>query len=359
MDQRLNGGALDELEVIIPNLNWRYSGGTAVNRTIAPLIARHCRAAWLGPHRPEGIRRLTLRGLAQLRFRHPDNHAVCLWHARRNVEMAVGLFLKLLGYRFGLIFNSAAQRRHSGLTRFLIARMDAVIATSEASSSYLQRPATVIHHGIDTDAYCPPADRLAAFAESGLPGKFGIGAFGRLRPQKGTDVFIDALCRLLPKYSDFTAVLIGRTTIEHWAWVENLKRRAAAAGVAERIRFFGELPIAEVPGWYQRIAIYVFASREEGFGLTLLEAMAAGNALVAARSGAAATVVADGETGVLVPVGDVDALVAALEPLMRDPERAAEMGRRARAHVVAHFSSEREVARIIAVYRQVWQALEK
>ena len=43
MDQRLNGRALDELEVIIPNLNWRYSGGTAVNRTIAPLIAKRWR----------------------------------------------------------------------------------------------------------------------------------------------------------------------------------------------------------------------------------------------------------------------------------------------------------------------------
>ena len=120
MDQRLNGRALDELEVIIPNLNWRYSGGTAVNRTIAPLIARCCRAAWLGPHRPEGIRRLTLRDLARLRFRHPDNHAVCIWHARRNVEMVVGLFLKLLGYRFGLIFNSAAQRRQFIAPRILV-----------------------------------------------------------------------------------------------------------------------------------------------------------------------------------------------------------------------------------------------
>jgi mannosyltransferase len=69
-------------------------------------------------------------------------------------------------------------------------------------------------------------------------------------------------------------------------------------------------------------------------------------------------VVIDGDTGVLVPAGDVDALVTALEPLMRDPERIAEMGCRARAHVVANFSSESEADRIISLYRQVWQALE-
>ena len=71
------------------------------------------------------------------------------------------------------------------------------------------------------------------------------------------------------------------------------------------MRFLGELPIDEVPRWYQRISIYAFTSRNEGFGLTLLEAMAAGVALVASRAGGAERVVTDGETGVLVPAGDV------------------------------------------------------
>ena len=64
MSLKFDDEALDALEVIIPNLNWRYSGGTAVNRTIAPLIARRWRAAWLGPDRPEGIAGLTLSDLA-------------------------------------------------------------------------------------------------------------------------------------------------------------------------------------------------------------------------------------------------------------------------------------------------------
>jgi mannosyltransferase len=61
---------------------------------------------------------------------------------------------------------------------------------------------------------------------------------------------------------------------------------------------------------------------------------------------------------VLVPTADVDALVAALEPLMRDPERVAAMGHRARTHVVENFSSESEADRIVAVYRQVWATAE-
>jgi mannosyltransferase len=359
MDRELDDKALDELEVVIPNLNWRYSGGTAVNRTIAPLIAKRWRAAWFGPDRPQGIARLGLPELLQLRLRHPRGRPVRIWHARRNVEMVFGLVLKALGFRLALIFNSAAQRRHSRFTDLLIAQMDAVIATSEAAAGYVRRPATVIHHGIDTHAYLPPADRLADFAATGLPGRYGVGSFGRVRRQKGTDLFVEAMCRLLPKYPDFTAVVIGRVTVDNQPFLEGLKQRVANAGLEERVRFLGELPVEEVPRWYQRISIYVFASRVEGFGLTMLEAMAAGDAVVAARAGAAEMVISDGDTGVLTPAGDVEALTAALEPLMRDPERVAEMGRRARDRIIANFSRDREVDQISAVYRQVWDARER
>jgi mannosyltransferase len=345
----------DAIEVIVPNLNWRYSGVTATNRAIAPLLARHARVGWFGPHRPQGVRRLRIRDLLALR-RAPRRHSVRIWHARRNIEMIAGVILKALGWPLGLVFTSAGQRRHTWITRFLIARMDAVIATSEAAASYLKRPATIIHHGVDADLYRPPADRLAAFAAARLPGRYGIGAFGRVRHQKGTDVFVEAMCRLLPKFPDFTAVVIGRITADNQNFADKLKARVAEAGLSERVRFLGELPIAEVPLWYQRITIYAFTSRVEGFGLTLLEATASGAALVAARAGAAATVVADGDTGVLVPPGDVDALVAALEPLMRDPAHAAEMGRRARVRAVAEFSIAVEAERIVAVYGEVWGA---
>ena len=126
--------------------------------------------------------------------------------------------------------------------------------------------------------------------------------------------------------------------------------------MTERIRFLGELPVEEVPRWYQRISIYVFASRVEGFGLTMLEAMAAGDAVVAARAGAAEMVITDGDDGVLAPVGDADALAAALEPLMRDPERIEAMGA-ARAGKSRQRIQPRPGGRqISAVYQKVWAA---
>ena len=337
----------DDLQVIVPNLHRRYSGVTATNRTVAPKLAKLVRAAWFGSWRPQGIAGMGVGDLLKLwRRRSP-----LVWHARRNDEMIVGVLLRALGWPLKLVFTSAAQRHHTWLTRWLIRRMDAIIATSELSASYLKREATVITHGVDTGVYSPPADRAAAFAESGLPGRYAIGCFGRIRAQKGSDVFVDAMCRLLPRYPDFSAVMVGAITAEQTPFANELERRIEAAGLTSRILITGELEIEQVQRWYQRLIIYAFTSRNEGFGLTLIEAMAAGAALVAARAGAAELVVEEGVTGALVPTGDVDALVAALEPLMWDPAAAAAMGARARARVIEKFSLDAEAAAIAGVYR--------
>src|SRR6266700_1307543 len=345
----IENNSADNLQLIVPNLHRRYSGVTATNRMVAPKLAKMFRAAWLGPDAPEGIARMRILDLVKLwRSRTP-----LIWHARRNNEMIAGVLLRSLGWPLKLVFTSAAQRHHSWITRWLIRRMDAIIATNDISASFLKREAIVIPHGVDTRRYVPPADRAAAFAEAGLPGRYAIGCFGRVRGQKGSDVFVDAMCRLLPRYPDFAAVLVGAVTAEHESFANDLKKRIEAAGLQSRIVITGELPIEEVQRWYQRLTIYAFTSRNEGFGLTLIEAMSAAAALVASRAGAAELVVEDGVTGVLTPPGDVDALVAALEPLLRDPAAAAAMGARGRQRVVAHFSLDAEAAGIAKIYRSL------
>jgi mannosyltransferase len=336
-----------QLQLIVPNLHRRYSGVTATNRMVAPKLAKLFRAAWLGSDAPDGIARMDAADLLKCWRRSEP----LIWHARRNDEMIIGVLLTWLGWPLKLVFTSAAQRHHSWLTRWLIRRMDAIIATSDLSASYLKREATVIPHGVDTDRYAPSADRAAAFAEAGLPGRYAIGCFGRVRAQKGTDVFVDAMCRLLPRYPDFTAVIVGAITIDQTSFANDLKKRVEKAGLSSRIVMTGELPIEELPRWYRRLTIYAFTSRNEGFGLTLLEAMSSGAALAASRAGAAELVVEDDVTGVLTPPGDVDALVTALEPLLRDPASAAAMGERARASVIAEFSLDAEANNIAEVYR--------
>jgi mannosyltransferase len=346
-DVPIENNSADNLQLIVPNLHRRYSGVTATNRMVAPKLAKLFRVAWLGPDAPDGIARLGIADLAKLWLRRTP----LIWHARRNNEMIAGVLLRSLGWPLKLVFTSAAQRHHTWITRWLINRMDAIIATNDISASFLKRQATVISHGVDTARYAPPSNRAAAFAEAGLPGRYAIGCFGRVRAQKGSDVFVDAMCRLLPRYTDFSAVMVGAITTEHLAFANDLRKRIEAAGLQSRIVITGELPIEDVQRWYQRLTIYAFTSRNEGFGLTLIEAMSVGAALVASRAGAAELVVEDGVTGVLTPPGDVDALVAALEPLMRDPASAADMGERGRARVLAKFSLDAEANEIAEVYR--------
>jgi len=271
----------DNLQLIVPNLHRRYSGVTATNRMVAPKLAKMFRAAWLGPDAPDGIARMGVADLAKLwRRRNP-----LIWHARRNNEMITGVLLRSLGWPLKLVFTSAAQRHHTWITRWLIRRMDAIIATNDISASFLKREATVIPHGVDTDTYAPPADRAAAFAEAKLPGRYAIGCFGRVRAQKGSDVFVDAMCRLLPRYPDFSAVMVGAITPEQSGFANDLKKRIEAASLQSRIVITGELEIEEVQRWYRRLTVYAFTSRNEGFGLTLIEAMSVGAALVAVARG--------------------------------------------------------------------------
>src|ERR1700686_3743921 len=238
----------DDLQLIVPNLHRRYSGVTATNRMVAPKLAKLFNAAWLGPDAPEGIARMGFSDLAKLwRGSTP-----LIWHARRNNEMIVGVALRALGWPLKLVFTSAAQRHHTWITRWLIRRMDAIIATNDISASFLQREATIHPHGVDTNTYAPPADRAAAFVDAKLPGRYAIGCFGRVRAQKGTDVFVDAMCRLLPRYPDFTAVMVGAITPEQSGFANDVRRRIEAAGLGSRIVVSGELPIEEVRRWYRR-----------------------------------------------------------------------------------------------------------
>src|SRR3954466_1210140 len=247
-----NGGDVanfpGDLEVIVPNLHRRYSGVTATNRMVAPRLAKLYRAAWFGSDAPEGIARLGGADLLKLWRRK----APVIWHARRNDEMIAGVLLRAMGWPLKLVFTSAAQRHHSWITRWLIRRMDAVIATSKISAAFLKREATVVMHGVDTGRYAPPADRATAFAQSGLPGRYAIGCFGRVRAQKGSDVFVEAMCRLLPRYPDFTAVMVGAIVPEQQGFANELKKRIEAAGLQARIVITGELAIGEVQRWYQR-----------------------------------------------------------------------------------------------------------
>ena len=342
-----------DVEVIAPHFKRRLSGVTS---TVVQLVPEQARSGigivTLGPGLPADMPRMAWWQVPAL-WRRPARRRWRIWHARRNVEMIAGIVLRdLLRMPLKLLFTSAAQRRHKPFTKWLIRRMDGVVATSLRSGSYLDVPHVVNMHGIDLDRFRPGRGPDDQFAVTGLPGARAIGCFGRVREQKGTDLFVDAMIALLPDFPEWTAVITGRVTPEHKAFADRLQARIDAAGLAGRIRFLGE--VEDIRPWYRRVSLYVAPSRNEGFGLTPLEAMASGTAVVASDAGAYAEMIADGRTGAVVPAGDGDALRAAIRPYLAEPAMAQAHGEAALLHVRAHFALAREAEGLQAVYESLW-----
>ena len=341
-----------EIEVVATNFNWRQSGGTTAVVQLVPEQAKTLKIAALGFDLPERVPRMRWRDVPRL-FRRPANRPFRIYHCRRNNEMMVGLLLRdILRAPLRLIFNSAGQRRHKPLTRWMLRRMDAVIATSDRSGSFLDVPYTVVPHGTDFEHFHPSRDSGDDYAAAGLPGKYAVGCTGRIRYQKGTDLFVDAMVRLLPNYPDWTAIITGRTTSDNLAFERELKSKVAAAGLARRIIFLGD--VDDIPVWYRRFTLFVAPSRQEGFGLTPLEAMASETAIVASDAGSFPSMVRPGANGTIVPAGDGDALAQAIEPYFRSPSLAKEHGRAGLEFVQANFSLAAEARRIRAVYDRLW-----
>ena len=342
---------MSRIEVVAPNLKFRLSGVTSTIIQLVPLQARTIGIATIGPGLPDSLPKLRWWQLPSLLHR-PASGRKRIWHARRNTEMVAGLVLRwVFRAPLHLLFTSAAQRFHQPFTRWLMRRMDGVIATSARSGSYLDVPHEVVMHGIDLDVFHPPRDGDDEWAASGLPGRFAVGCFGRIREQKGTDLFVDAMIELLPRFPDWTAVIAGRVTAENSGFAWALEARIGKAGLADRIVFLGE--VEDIKPWFRRVSLYVAPSRNEGFGLTPLEAMASGTPVVASDAGAYAEMVVAGETGAVVPADDGRALTEAIRPYLADPALAKAQGKAARDHVRQRFRLQQEADRLIAIYRRL------
>lgn len=343
------------VEVIAPNFKRRLSGVTSTIIQLVPVQNRlGQKVSTLGPGLPDTLPKMRWRDLLSL-WTAPPGRKARIWHARRNLEMLPGIVMRdILRMKLKLVFTSASQRRHTGWTKFLISRMDAVIATSAKTASYLEVPSTVVMHGIDPARFSPPAGKPAAKAALGLdPARNYAGCFGRVRHQKGTDLFVETMIRLLPQRPDWSAIIAGRATAQHVNYENALKERVRAAGLAERILFVGEH--TNINDWYRALDLFVAPQRWEGFGLTPLEAMATGVAVVATDVGAFSEQIDTG-TGILVEKDDLSAMTDATAALLDDNTRRQAAGLHGQARALQNFLIENEARQVYRVYEQAASA---
>lgn len=345
--------SLSQVEIIAPHFKRRLSGVTSTVIQLVPVQnALGQKVITFGPGLPSSLPSMNGWQVPQL-WKPPSGQTCRVWHARRNIEMLPGIILRdVFRMPIRLLFTSASQRHHSGWTKWLISRMDGVIAVCQKTASYLERESTVILHGIDLERFSPAADKATAKSVVGLdPGFRYIGCFGRVRHQKGTDLFVDAMARLLPSQPGWKGVIAGRATAKHLGFEEELKQKVKAAGLSDRILFVGEH--TNIPDWYRALDLFVAPQRWEGFGLTPLEAMASAVPVIASDVGAFPELVVEGRTGHIVGRGSVENFVKALAPYLEDEERLARASHSALAHARQNFSVEGEARAIGEVYARL------
>lgn len=243
-----------------------------------------------------------------------------------------------------------------GIVHYLISsRQDLIIAISDHIARFtvsrgVRHPERVrrVYHGLEppvTLALEREGQRIRQ--ELGLAAEdFVVGNVGRLALQKGQRHLIAAMPALLERVPRAHAVIAGYGDLEDY-----LRGLASEVGVAERVRVLG--PRKDVPALMHAIDVFAMPSIWEGFGLVLLEAMAAGRPIVASRVATIPEVVLDGETGLLVPPGDPLALAEAVARLANDPELASQFGEAGRERLRRHFSIDKMVGDTELLYREL------
>ncbi|MDG3006778.1 glycosyltransferase family 4 protein [Paludisphaera mucosa] len=184
---------------------------------------------------------------------------------------------------------------------------------------------------------CPqvPADRRWKLDEADPRTILFVGRFDR---HKGGDVIIDAFARLFETHPDARLRFVGldRGVVDDegrsWKLAEYVAARAPRAAAAGRIEMMGSQPATLIDDLRRRALVTAVPSRYETFGYTTAEAAALGAPIVASRVGGISEMVQDGETALLVPPGDPDALARALGRLLDDPSLAARLGEAAGTH---------------------------
>lgn len=343
-------------ELFVTNFNPRFTG---VSATAANVVRQQVGAFDLRlvgrplPGCPEPITPREARALSRT---PPPGRPFAIWHVRRNPEMRAAIWARdVLRLPVRIVFTSAAQRRHSAFPRWLISRMDAVIATTEQAADFVPHVRAVVPHGVETDIFAPAADRAAEWAALGYGGRFGIATIGRVRPEKGTDLFVEAMLRLLPDLPDAVALVVGRAAREHHKFDLELKDRVQRAGMIDRIRFVGEMPAHRLPALMRALSLVVQLPRYEGYGMVPLEGMASAVPFVASDAGHYRDFSDEERCGLVVPREAPAAAAEAARAILSDPGRHAAMGRTACETARQKFSAAAEAAGIARVYDALWQ----
>jgi glycosyltransferase involved in cell wall biosynthesis len=174
-----------------------------------------------------------------------------------------------------------------------------------------------------------------------------VGIVGRLFPIKNHRLFLEAAALVVQQEPSVRFVIIGDGVLR-----PELERQVQALGIPERVIFTGWR--RDLPPIYADLDVLAVTSKNEGTPVSAIEAMAAGCPVVATRVGGLPDLIRDGETGCLVPPGDVQAVATAILRLVRDPETSRRLGQTAQAMARERFALPRLIGDLERLYLELW-----
>ncbi|WP_447972458.1 glycosyltransferase family 4 protein [Nitrospira sp. Kam-Ns4a] len=258
------------------------------------------------------------------------------------------------GHVFYGHFGRAASQAFLVIERLLARRTTWLIALTEAErDEHLARKVgcpdrfAVIPSGIELDRFrrATAAPRRPPRGVALPPEAIVVGSVGWLTPVKGHRVLIEAAARLHRAHDRLHLLLVGSGALRG-----ELERLVERLGLRDRVHFLGHRD--DVPACLAAMDLFVLPSLNEGMGRALVEAMAAGRPVIASRVGGVPAIVEDGRTGRLVPPGDPAALAAALDDLLRHPDRARALGEAAARAIGERFGAAAMARAVEQVYEE-------
>jgi mannosyltransferase len=344
-------------DLYVTNFNQNFTGVSATIAGVVSIQQEQFNMRLVGQTLPNCIAPISKRDAFKLSRAKPYEKPFSIWHVRRNPEMRAAIWARdVLGLPIKIVFTSAAQRLHSMYPRWLISKVDAVIATTPEAAKFVPNVAATVPHGVNTELYRPSANREMAWKALGYGGKCGLATVGRVRPEKGTDIFVDTMLKVLPKHPDVIALVVGKTAKEHVGFQKKLSDRIAAAGLSDRLLFVGEVAPDKIPALMRALSLLIALPRYEGYGMTPLEGLASGVPFVGSETGYFKEFSNDGKVGTVVPLENAQRGAEAIDTWLSDNSLLQKASYLATGFVAQQHSLDAEVAGINAVYETLWKA---
>jgi glycosyltransferase involved in cell wall biosynthesis len=238
-------------------------------------------------------------------------------------------------------------RLASRLSSGFIAVSDKVEKAMVQTIGPIQDKITVICNGVDVKRYPEPVDKVRVRSQLKLKANARlVSVVATLKEQKGHRYLMEAMTSIVPRYPDLHILFIGDGELR-----EELQAQVQRLNLDDHVHFLGNR--SDVPELLAASDLFVLPSLWEGLPMALLEAMATGLPIVATEVSGTVQAMVPNETGILVPPGDAQRLVKAIEQVLSDPARAQEMGAAARRRVEAEFSAQEQADEHLALYHRL------